>query len=82
MNPRLALVYVIGLAVVLSFIAAMVHTRRARQQELLSSQRERIGNLQDAIAEVRSIASNAVDVDPSAALIISLLNEKERKALL
>lgn len=80
MNPRLALVLVLGLAVVLTFIAVMVHTRRARHRELLHSQRERIGDYQVLVAEIHSIARKSLDVDPSAALIditITKFNQKE-----
>jgi hypothetical protein len=80
MNPRLALVIVIGLAVVLTFVVVMAQMRRARREELLSSQRYRIGQYQTLVNEIHDIARNALDVDPSAALIdIQITKFKQRE---
>ena len=67
---RLAPVLLIGFIALLGFIYAMSARRSQRKNELLSSQRERIGQYQDLVTEIQSIAKGATDVDPSAELIL------------
>ena len=80
MNPRLAVTLVIGFVALLVFIYAMSARRGRRQNELLSSQRERILDYQVLLDEIHSVAKQAIDVDPSAALIdMTITKFKQRE---
>ena len=81
MNPRLAAVVLIGFIAVLVFVGWLISQRRARNAELLSSQRARIGEYQKLVAEIQAIAKPATDIDPSAELILIDISKFKQKEL-
>ncbi|MGB8022301.1 MAG: hypothetical protein WCF04_13810 [Candidatus Nanopelagicales bacterium] len=78
MNPRLALVMVLGLAVVLVFVGWLLAQRRTTSGELESRRRQELIAYDRLVAEIQSIARSSLDVDPSAALIDSLITSFNR----
>jgi hypothetical protein len=81
-NPRLAAVLLVGFIALLVFFYAMSSRRTHRKNELLSSQRERIGQYQNLMNSIEDIARPATDIDPSAALILMEINRFKQKELL
>jgi hypothetical protein len=80
-NPRLAAVLLVGFIALLVFFYAMSSSRTRRKNELLSSQRERIGQYQNLMNSIEDIARPATDIDPSAALILMEINRFKQKEL-
>lgn len=78
MNPRLALVLVLALAVVLVFVGWLVAQRQSANKELEARRRQELLAYDRLMAEIQSIARAASDVDPSAALIDSLITSFNR----
>lgn len=78
MNPRLALVMVLGLAVVLAFVGWLVAQRRTTSRELEARRRQELIDYDRLVSEIQSIARASLDVDPSAALIDSLITSFNR----
>jgi hypothetical protein len=73
----------VAVPLLLAFIALLVliGTQRTRNQELLSSQRNRIGQYQELVDEIYDVAFDAADVDPSSELIIMRINDFKKKEL-
>jgi type II secretory pathway pseudopilin PulG len=88
MNPRLAAVVLIGFIAALVFVGWLITQRRARNAELLSSQRARIGEYQERVQryqgvldKIQEIAQPATDIDPSAELILMEITRFKQKEL-
>lgn len=78
---RFAPFLLIAFLALLGFAAFAMTRRRVRHQELLSSQRHRIGEYQTLVAEIEAIARPATDIDPSAELILMEITKFKQKEL-
>jgi hypothetical protein len=79
MNPRLALVGVLGIAVVLGFVAFMSSRRRTNYKELCARQRKELHSFDTLVSKIWQIAHDARSIDPSAELILLELDAHTRR---
>lgn len=78
MNPQLGVVMVLALTVVLVFVGWLIAQRRATDRELAVRRRRELMEYDRLVKEVHSIARASADLDPSAALIDSIITSFNR----
>lgn len=78
MNPQIALVLVLALAVVLVFVGWLIANRRMSDRVLAVRRRRELMEYDRLVSEIHSIARASSDLDPSAALIDSIITSFNR----
>ena len=75
MNPRLALVLLVGFIAVLVFIGWLIATQRSRRHAELARLRAELLDYERLLFDIRVICNNSRDVDPSAELILMTIRD-------